>query len=837
MLAAVGIAVRSHSIGDDWVDVFDHGWLPSSFEEYKGQLTADEAVADAHAGEVAGLMRLYGSYDDVDEAVQYACMSRPIDLDSCKPVKMTRAERGKTLSLLSWSASRQSDGSLLLEPNSQSASKRLEAHSHMDAVGLGPMAYSDLLLMAWPDWKQLQAVGSEATVVTATDSRVSVPSCSKKKDGKAWPRVHSRSASEYTHWVMETGKSTSPFVVVDVDRDDSVARYCEQVRAGLLPECSFMIANHLNGHAQFYWVVPAASKANAGAVALRDGVVSSIRALLGGDKMFVGYRCQNPYSVRLMARKHDVYVPGGDRGFRLWSMRALSAFMQTAGSWRPFAAVGGADGGDEPTTVLDLIRGGRLTASKQGDGSNRALDPSGVSSIPVGERQNTLFRMATWLQWHEGSLERLDSLNESLCESPLGDDEVRRIRKNVTAYYEKHHKDVASGDGSRGKSPVAVELGRRGGSAGTGLQCASRNAVLSSRREAMIRQGAERSREAWRRVVIGGESRSSVARSMSVTRQAVSGMLSRLQSRAQDHVVRKAARVLGWPVADVEAVAGADWAVVAVVRTVAVSVASGEATGDAEKAKKALRDAAVGVAWLLARCSRRVDADKLARRLAAASKWGIDAVGVAGSDDAGSAVHASRAASSPAERRLRLVARMVDYSRLRAEVDSTRQATASSASRLREAEGLLSTMVDDDEIPSISRGSLESTASLLSRVARLAVVDDAGLPSRCSGGEDAVVSAAVGQVPSVLVDSWVTSSRETPSQSSPVAASAGATTGEPLTASGGSGSGDRGPSRVGMSVSSETLGHEASSGIDLYLVKLLFPDYDPSRVAVEADEF
>ena len=106
MLVAVSIAVRSHSIGDDWVDVFDHGWLPSSFEEYKGQLTADEAVADAHAGEVAGLMRLYGSYDDVDEAVQYACMSRPIDLDSCKPVKMTWAERGKTLSLLSWFTSR-----------------------------------------------------------------------------------------------------------------------------------------------------------------------------------------------------------------------------------------------------------------------------------------------------------------------------------------------------------------------------------------------------------------------------------------------------------------------------------------------------------------------------------------------------------------------------------------------------------------------------------------------------------------------------------------------------------------------------------------------------------
>ena len=758
-------------IEDEWLDAMDESFaagvegekdLGYDEDEQVG-LDPAEKLADRHAWEIAGLISFFdGLYDKVDEEVQYSCLSDPVDAETGEKTKKTAAERRAALACLEWTASEQDDGSVMLAPESSAAASRLEQHSHMDAVGMGPMALTDLLLLAWPDWRQLErAVDGDdggGVRVRAESSRLCIPSASHGKAGYALKRVGSRYLANYSHWTVCTERTTSPFVVVDVDSSDAMGAYAEQVKRGVLPECSFMIANHQNGHAQFFWVVPASRRASEGAMALRSGIESSLEALLGGDPMFVGNRCQNPFWISLSETGHDVYVPGGADGCRLWSLRALADFMRSAGSWRPFGEPsgsgtdptggetgdGGADGekggsgadgagkgvgsSGKPTaggktTMLDRIRRGSGDVSTQYDGSDRALNPAKVKFIPVGERQHTLFRIATWLQWHEGSTAKLPVLNLKLCADPLRDREIRQIRKSVRSYYEKHHgknrDKYARGYADRGKCALAAMFGRRGGLAKTKLQIASRNGNLRMKRDAMVASGLDNAREAWRLVKVEGESKSAASRSMGVSRQAVSGMLARMETRVRDHVVRKAAIRLGWPTADVAAIVGADWAVVAVVRAGVMAVASGEATGKVDVARKALRDASMAVAWLVARCAPRVDAWK------AASKLGRAAAGEAG------------AAASAGPSRARSIARRVDAARLAAEVASTAEAARESSEGIKRAVEILPLVPYG--VDWLDERGLARSSSVLREIAHIAWLDDCSLEPRCRGDEDLVV--------------------------------------------------------------------------------------------------
>lgn len=776
-------------IEDEWLDAMDKSFAAGVEgesrlcydEDEQTGLSPAEKAADRHAWEIAGLIGFFdGLYDEVDERVQWSCLSDPVDAETGKKARKTAAERKAALACLKWTASKQDDGSVMLAPKSSASASRLEKHSHMDAVGMGPMALTDLLLLAWPDWKQLERATAgddgRGVRVSAAASRLCVPSASHGKAGNALKRVGSRYLADYSHWTVCTERTTSPFVVVDVDSSDAMATYAEQVKRGVLPECSFMIANHQNGHAQFFWVVPASRRTSEGAMALRSGVGASLEALLDGDPMFVGSRCQNPFWIGLSETGHDVYVPGGADGCRLWSLGALADFMRSAGSWRPFGGPSsggdpaggdsgddgadsengnggtdsengssgadgtGADGSGKPTangklTMLDRIRRGSGDLSTQYDGSDRALNPAKVEVIPVGERQHTLFRIATWLQWHEGSTERLPGLNLELCADPLGDGEIRRIRKSVRSYYEKHHGKHAGGRSDGGKCAIAAMFGRRGGLAKTKLQVASRNGNLRVKRDAMVAAGLDNAREAWRLVNVEGESKSAASRSMGVSRQAVSGMLARMETRVRDHVVRKAAIRLGWPTADVAAIVSADWAVVAVVRAGVMAVAAGEATGKLATAKRALRDASMAVAWLVARCAPRVDALKAASRLTRA------AAGEAG------------AAADAGEALARSIARRVDAGRLAAEVASTAEAARASREGIKRAVEILPLVPYG--VDWLDERGLARASNVLREIAHIAWLDDCSLESRCRGDEDLVVRG--GESSSGLLDedcSW-----------------------------------------------------------------------------------
>ena len=767
-------------IEDEWLDAMDASFaagvegeqrLGYDEDEQTG-LSPAEKAADRHAWEIAGLIGFFdGLYDEVDEQVQWSCLSDPVDAETGKKARKTAAERKAALACLKWTASKQDDGCVMLAPKSSASASRLEKHSHMDAVGMGPMALTDLLLLAWPDWKQLERASSvddgRGVRVSAAASRLSIPSASHGKAGRAFKRVGSRRLADYSHWTVCTERTTNPFVVVDVDSSDAMSAYAEQVKRGVLPECSFMIANHENGHAQFFWVVPASRRDSNGAMALRSGVEASLEALLGGDPMFSGARCQNPFWIGLSETGHDVYVPGGADGCRLWSLRALVDFMRSAGSWRPFggpsnggddgssptgsdsgndgadsenggadskqggssADGSGSDGSGNPTangklTMLDRIRRGVGDASTQYDGSDRALNPAKVKSIPVGERQHTLFRIATWLQWHEGSTDRLPGLNLELCADPLGDGEIRRIRKSVRSYYEKHHGADRDKSADRGKCALAAMFGRRGGLARTKLQVASRNGNLRVKRDAMVAAGLDRAREAWRLVNMEGESKSAASRSMGVSRQAVSGMLARMETRVRDHVVRKAAIRLGWPTADVAAIVSADWAVVAVVRAGVMAVAAGEATGRVATAKRALRDASMAVAWLVARCAPRVDALKVASKLVASSRERA-AAGEAG------------AAGSAGMSRARSIARRVDVGRLKSEIASTAEAARESRDGIKRAVEILPLVPYG--VDWLDERGLARASNVLREIAHIAWLDDCSLESRCRGDEDLVV--------------------------------------------------------------------------------------------------
>ena len=790
-------------IEDEWLDAMDASFaagvegeqrLGYDEDEQTG-LDPAEKAADRHAWEIAGLIGFFdGLYDEVDEEIQWSCLSDPVDAETGKKARKTAAERKAALACLKWTASKQDDGSLMLAPESSASAGRLEKHSHMDEVGMGPMALSDLMLLAWPDWRQLERAAAvddgRGARVCAAASRLSIPSASHGKAGRAFKRVGSRRMADYSHWTVCTERTTSPFVVVDVDSSDAMEAYAEQVKRGVLPECSFMIANHENGHAQFFWVVPASRRDSDGAMALRSGVEASLEALLGGDPMFSGARCQNPFWIGLSETGHDVYVPGGADGCRLWSLRALSDFMRSAGSWRPFWGPGaggddpaGGDSGDgadgerggsgadgsssagdsgKPTaggkmTMLDRIRRGVGDASTQYDGSDRALNPAKVKSIPVGERQHTLFRIATWLQWHEGSTDRLPGLNLELCADPLGDGEIRRIRKSVRSYYEKHHGENRDKGADRGKCALAAMFGRRGGLAKTKLQVASRNGNLRVKRDAMVSSGMDSAREAWRLVMVEGKSKSAASRDMGVTRQAVSGMLSRMETKVRDHVVRKAAIKLGWPTADLEAVIGADWAVVAVVRAGALAVAAGEATGQVKTARKALRDASIAVAWLVARCAPRVDPLKLSTKLssagkaladrkmeAAGAKMAVaDGAGDASSDGTGKAKKAGGrglpAVMDAGSRRLALLSRRVDPARLAAEVASTAEAARKSRDKIARAVEVLK--LAPSGVEWVNRRGLARTAGVLREIAHLAWLDDVSIEPRVRLDEDWVVRA------------------------------------------------------------------------------------------------
>ena len=835
----------SKSYQDEWLDALDKAFESErkkdedwSYDpDEQDGLTAAEKIADRHAWEVAGLARQFdGAYDDVDERIQFTCLSSPIDLETGRKVRAKAAAPSKGLHCMAWTPSEREDGSFVLAPKSAAGAARLEKHSHLDETGLGPMALTDLLLLVWPDWERVKNAIEQKEVLTASGSRRCIQSASHGKDGSAFKLVGSRSLPEYSHWALCTERMTPPFIAVDVDSADAVGTYRKQVDAGVVPECSFFIANHLNGHAQFFWLVPPTPRRFEKGLAYRAALENSLELALGGDPMFVGNRCQNPYWADLSKSGHDVYVPDGADGCRLWTQKAMENLLRAAGSWHPFKKAGdavdsaddgesndvppvavnregwsyencgynhwepgygsgldnpkeitkpaaSADGGGKTwkerqrlgvtprVTMLDRIRQQASDSSDQYDGSDRALNPAKVKFIPVGERQHTLFRIATWLQWHEKSLDKLSKLNMQLCGDPLPEKELKRIRKSVRSYYEKHHGKHEYSNANRGRCELAVMFGRRGGLAKTKLQVAIRNSNLRSKREAMISSGMDSAREAWRLVMVEGKSKSAASRDMGVTRQAVSGMLSRMETKVRDHVVRKAAVKLGWPTADLEAVIGADWAVVAVVRAGALAVAAGEATGQVKTARKALRDASIAVAWLVARCAPRVDPLKLSSKLSRAGKSLADrkmdaaiAKMVAADGDGDANVDRTGktkkligrglpAVMDAGSKRLALLSRRVDSARLAAEVASTAEAARKSKDKIARAVEVLKLAPRGAEW--VNRRGLARTAGVLREIAHLAWLDDINIEPRVRLDEDWVVRA--GEPGSGVIsreDSW-----------------------------------------------------------------------------------
>lgn len=160
-------------------------------------------------------------------------------------------------------------------------------------------------------------------------------------------------------WTLSTDNWTSPYIMVDIDSSDAINRYKNAVDEGL-PPASYVILNQVNGHAQFFWLIPPSRRYDdkghkTDTLGLYELITSTLNWKLDGDVNAHGHRCRNPY------------YSGCNSSSRLgYSMDGVSASDSIA----PAVTIGFYDGNADLTTS---------DSSSKTDAAGSSPDPNGLN--------------------------------------------------------------------------------------------------------------------------------------------------------------------------------------------------------------------------------------------------------------------------------------------------------------------------------------------------------------------------------------------------------------------------------------------------------------------------
>ena len=476
------------------------------------------------------------------------------------------------------------DGSMICRPSDPNAQNRMKNHD-FGAGEHGPLMLGDLPLITYPNtYKLVDSVPSP--IITSpelrfkTDDELDEMAESGELvyrdlavknvrlngvdavESKKGPRNLNRPWSEVmncTHWDLTSSKYTNPFITVDIDQPDAVEIYRKTVDDGLVPEASYVIVNRDNGHAQFFYIIPAVDRNDPAQLNLYKMIKSTLVVMLNGDLYETGRRCRNPYYIRCNDRVNpdmrnrkttfdgdddlEVRVPDAAKtgGCRIWSLYGLKDFLTKSGATGKYGEY-----------RRKMVKGRALTGMYQGsidDGRRTALDPFCVmgETIPCGLRNSVTNRVVNYHIWHEKMLDE-DKIVEKVMveldyEQPEGDlfgeAQIRPVVKSALRNHKRRYnpcldpssplyrtnlkvKDGKCVDKSTGKvvcgleelkskgvsnipgivvgDTIAMRNGRKGGSKHSEAQQSQRSMNLRNGVKAKI-EAQDRNREAVMRAI------------------------------------------------------------------------------------------------------------------------------------------------------------------------------------------------------------------------------------------------------------------------------------------------------------------------------------------------
>lgn len=346
-----------------------------------------------------------------------------------------------------------------------------------------------------------------------------LPGCAESKKGSELRGVPVDRVADYRFLTLDRKDWTAPFVAVDVDRPDSALVMWDAIRNGM-PEPSFYIEKRGTGHAQFFWMVDPVAKSNLPAFRLYQAVSRLLCEALGGDPDFTHRRVQNPYwSGMLDAGRDAADVRVYPRMVRRRRLTDIMAALKDAGFVKPAYDAGSSDPdraaeastGKKASNPMDSMpvllngrpvaqrfRNSRLVRAVLGGGSP---EPDRNEVIPKGERNTRLFAAACWYVRHGMAPSRIRSLP---IEGTLSDREYATIERSARKQVGKsiidptRLKAPASGAGADGeavrddaprpKNEYLQRCGKKGGTAHTPVQAATRRANLSAVNERRSRE-------------------------------------------------------------------------------------------------------------------------------------------------------------------------------------------------------------------------------------------------------------------------------------------------------------------------------------------------------------
>jgi hypothetical protein len=360
--------------------------------------------------------------------------------------------------------------------------------SNINATNLGPLSIDDLNVLS--------------------ELRRFVPAASHDKNGYEHKLVALEDIHKYSHWSMETSRWTAPWIAVDLDCDDSLDR----MMSGVVPTPSFIIANNRTGHAQAFWKIIPVCKTNAKMTRFYNDVRLNLTRILDGDEHFTNHRVQNPYWDGIAKGSYrEVYVPDGCA--RQLSLTSLYKWMVGRDNWIDSRTIRDeqlSSFSDATAFVRNHIRPKTLTTLAEVE--HKVL----WETFDKGSRNVTLFKLATWLQWHGGNP---DLIREAKCVPEFPSREFDTIINSVRRYYKKKTANRSSLT-NRKKSKVLSSMGRKGGKASTLEQNTSRtNNLAKGARNAKLKAADDKRRAYIINLLNSGKTKTEVAQLVHVSRQ------------------------------------------------------------------------------------------------------------------------------------------------------------------------------------------------------------------------------------------------------------------------------------------------------------------------------
>jgi hypothetical protein len=470
--------------------------------------------------------------------------------------------------IASWS---DRDGGLHLSPVDHHLQQSLSQHDRAQRW-CGPVDLRALPMMSnFTDEHDRRVDGHQLddhTIVSSSLIRSSVKSVANRKNSVIQPsdrHVDVRCSSFWSYWTADTSRTSYPGVLIDVDRDDAMTSVNQLIHDGKIPTYSWAIVNHVNGHAQFCWQTPAWSKQNAGVMKLYSAVYHTLSFIMGGDRCFVGSRSQNPLWSGLGKRSshREMVIPTGV--YRLYALDGLKQWFVQHESWCPRGSMQRHhdryvvfDGRSKATAVANgdaspvLDDHGmapeelkRMYGSKADHIFNdtlTALDPRLLDGviIPKGWRNAIVFRVATWLIWHNRRPETVTDYVHFHDDEHLSAREIASVCRKVTRYYRRRFNPKYRSASNHALLDVCRIMGRKGGLKRSKAQIETSDVNLQRGRDQSSAMASDRDASIWVAVLTRGqESRRSVSVRMLVSYSTLRRALQRVRGVILGMIKRK----------------------------------------------------------------------------------------------------------------------------------------------------------------------------------------------------------------------------------------------------------------------------------------------------------